>query len=233
MFLERFLNEHFPDFVAVHEPPPTRYQMMLANLRNDCGIGGGMLGKWYRSARAKRGEDAGKPLIELNPFLCPLIDLIPEEGRDLRVIHIVRHPATWAKSIAVFRASERFRRFIDVVPFAKPYPSPRPPKWHSMGDYERALHRWRWCNQQIEEIAPKCDSYIRIRYEELFSADDALAIKAVRQLCEALGLPPLDIDVGLGAAQRENASPPGKIEGMAKRGDDAIQDMAARYGYEL
>ncbi|WP_193366835.1 hypothetical protein [Pelagibius marinus] len=192
VFLERLMNRQFAGTVtAAHEPAETRYQMMLGNLRNDWGLGGGLL-KWlFERARTARVDEAGGVYVEINPFLCAITDLLPQQGRPLRVVHVVRDPASWARSIATFKASDRYRAVIDWLPFARPYPSPRPAGWRACSDYERALWRWNWCNQRIHNLRAQTTSFALVRYEDLFSQDEAVRAVAFQAISDCLDLPGL------------------------------------------
>lgn len=196
VFLEHFLNRHFPGVTAEHEPRVTRTQMMLANLRNDTGFGGTLLARWFTAARARREAAAPGNYVELNPFLCAMTDLLPAPGRSLRVVHMVRDPADWSLSMTSFKASKAFRPFIDLVPFAKPYPSPRPADWTALDAYEKGLWRWNWCNSRIAALRPLCAAYVVVRYEDLFSGDEDRARDELRRIRTALALAdpgPLDL----------------------------------------
>lgn len=189
VFLETFLNTHGSGVTAVHEPSPTRYQMMLANLRNDLGVGGGLLRRWVASRYRDRAARAGDAYVEINPFLCPMTDLLPGAAGRLHVVHMVREPASWARSICLFKGSARTRWAIDLVPFAKPYPAPRPDGWRRLDEVEKALWRWRWCNERILALAPACESFTTVRYEDLFGDDRATRTGALDRVVATLDVP--------------------------------------------
>lgn len=232
VFLERFLNHHIPGITAVHEPQPSRYQMMLGNIRNDWAIGGGVLKTFFDSSRAKRERKVSGVYVELNPFLCAIADLIPFPGRRLRVIHMVRDPATWALSISSFKASASFRAAIDYIPFAKPYPSPRPEGWRHLSEYQRALWRWRWCNERIAGIRDVCESYAVVRYEDLFGEDTFVAKAAIETICKNLDLPvPEQVDWET-MRKRVNPGPDSTIVVDSRAAARICGSLAAVYGYE-
>ena len=193
VFLTHLLEQHFPETFAVHEPFPARYELMLANLRNDTGLGGSLLRRFFRGVRDRRleGLRPDQPYIELNPMLCPLCDLLPDLGQPFSVVHLVRQPLSWADSIASFRASKPFRPLIRFVPFSKPYPQPRPQGWTRLNELERALWRWRFCNEQIRMLRPHAQAYSVLRYEDLFSGD---AKRREASLAEFLYLLPIGFD---------------------------------------
>lgn len=173
MFLENFLNTRCPDVRAVHEPFPTREQMMLANLRNDWGLGGGLLAWHFQKCRLERDRAHPQTYVEINPFLCAMTDLLPDPDRALRVVHMVREPASWAVSMVAFKASAKFRHVIDHVPFAKPYPAPRPAGWHDLPEIDKALWRWHWCNSRLAALKDVTPHYCLVRYEDLFTDGEA------------------------------------------------------------
>ena len=194
MFLERLLLTYCDDVIAGHEPKPSRLLLFLGNLRNDTGLLSGAVERLAELHRA-RLHDGPKPFVEINPFLCPITDLLPQQGRPLRVLHMVRSPGDWAKSIMTFKASDRYRALVDWVPFAKPYPAPRPAGWSGLSEFEKALHRWTWCNARIRALQSEADRYAVVRSEDVFSGDENRRDRAVQSIFETLGLdPPNRID---------------------------------------
>lgn len=208
LFLTKALKQLFPESHIEHEPPFSRYEMMLGNFRNRAGIGGGLL-RWAfvesRRARLKKLKPGGA-YVEINPFLCPIADLLPEIGLPLRILHIVREPVDWARSIMSFKASPRFRPFIDLAPFAEPYPHPWPAGWATKDKFVRTLWRWRYCNEQILTLSRRTEAYAFIRYEDLFSECGYRA--ALNTLFLTLSLPPVTDFEWFQIDDRLNAAPP-------------------------
>jgi len=189
VFLQRLVGDHLDGVTVVHEPAATRYLMILANLRNDWGIGGSAL-KWlFEWARSRRISAGPGIYVEINPFLCAMTDLLPKPGHGLRIVHMVRDPATWAVSITTFKASTRFRHGIKYVPFAKPYPVPRPEGWQRLNEYERSLWRWNWCNERIGQLEANSEAYALVRYEDLFAPNSSVRSAAFETLVTTLDLP--------------------------------------------
>lgn len=232
VFLERLIREIEPSISVEHEPNPSRYLMMLGNLRNDLGLFGGVTRRWsVAQQRARHRSD--QRYIEINPFLCAVTDTLPIEGRDLRVLHVVRHPADWARSITTFKASEKLRGVIDYVPFSKPYPSPRPADWSRCGDYEKALWRWQWCNSKIDEVASRTERHARIRYEDIFSDDAPVRSAALENLYSVFDLK-RDLDLNHPIFRsRINPTPVQSDAGNPKAEREICGELAARYGYDL
>jgi hypothetical protein len=233
VFLERLINEQLDGVVACHEPAATRYQMILANVRNDLGLGSGLLKRIFESSRRRRVERAGGIYVEINPFLSPMTDLLSGSGSGcgLRIVHMVRDPASWAVSISTFKASTRFRRLIDYVPFAKPYPAPRPKGWGALGEYERALWRWRWCNERISSLHSTATAYSLVRYEDLFSGKAELETEALGKIAQTLGLPGdlVATDDAMSARANPSKGSGPDIDLSATR--RICGDLARTYGY--
>lgn len=232
VFLSRLLNRKLDGVTAVHEPAETRYQMMLANLRNQYGLGRSMLKSIFEPARTLRMQSARGAYVEINPFLCPMTDLLPKPDHALRVVHIVRDPATWAASITTHKASMRFRPFIDYVPFARPNPSPRPPGWRQLGEYERALWRWTWCNDRIGQLRSECEAYAFVRYEDLFTNGYSSRSEALEKIGTTLALPgTLEADCDEFRI-RENASAASTTNVNQQAAAEICGRLARSYGYE-
>ena len=235
VFLAELIQREFPEVVSLHEPFPARYELLLANLRNDTGLGASALRRVFTWTRYRRFNRLSKrtSYIEFNPLLCPLCDLLPQLPVPLDVVHLVREPLSWAHSITAFRASKRFRWLIDHVPFAKPYPHPRPPGWSQLDELERALWRWRFCNERIRALRSHCRRYLVIRYEDLFASDPAQRAGAFDELLAFL---PVDCKAGLevDTANRANAAP--KVGRPGDPSRDKVRSICgplmADFGYD-
>ncbi|MEO0751513.1 MAG: hypothetical protein AAFY25_06885 [Pseudomonadota bacterium] len=231
MFLESLVKTHCQGVTIEHEPTPSRTLMMLGNLRNDWGL---MHGPTRRmAARHQAATHARDHHIEVNPFLCAVTDLLPHATRPLRILHMVRAPGDWAQSMTTFKASSRYRHVIDYVPFAKPFPSPRPAGWRALSPFEKSLHRWSWCNTRIADLAPHAQAYALVRSEDLFTGSAPLRAAALTQITEVLDL---DLPADLPAdtfTQKVNPAPPGTDlrDPLTERA--ICGAVAARFGYDL
>lgn len=188
VFLETFLKAHCPGVTAVHEPSPTRELMMLANFRNQTGIGKRLLARQFERGRRARAAANPGAYVEINPFLCAMTDLLPGGDRPLRIVHMVREPGSWTASMLGFKASTQFRNIVDLIPFANPYPSPRPSGWRQLSHAEKTLWRWHWCNSRIMALKSQTPHYCLVRYEDLFTTDTGRQESALRNILQTLGL---------------------------------------------
>lgn len=194
---------------VVHEPFPARYELMLGNMRNDIGIGKSLARKLFLSVRKNRfsNGELGHKYIEINPLMCPLVDLLKELDRPLNVVHMVRDPLSWVKSIDAFRASKFVRPFYPLIPFSTPFPTPRPEGWKQMSHVERQLCRWRFCNEQILSQRPHYARYALVRYEDLFSEQPEVRMENLKKVFETLQVPMDSVDTTDVFKQRKNSAP--------------------------
>lgn len=232
VFLSEVLDRALPATRVVHEPFPGRYEHVLANARNALKVGDGLLRRMFRVSRRLRLSSPA--YVEINPFLCPATDLLEDMPEPFNIVHIVREPVSWAGSITAFRASRPFRHAIDFVPFAKPSPAPRPRGWRRMPELQRALWRWRFCNERIAEARRLAHRYRVIRYEELFSDCPLEREAAMAGLVELLPERPVAAIPAQAFERRRNAAPAARTRGAVdRRTVRAIcGDLLVEYGYD-
>ncbi|MXO64026.1 hypothetical protein [Qipengyuania oceanensis] len=93
--------------------------MMLANMRNDWGVGGDLLRNLFYHSPDRRLAACGDDFVDINPFLCPTTDLLPENGKRLRAVHMVREPGDWMILITNYPLSSTYpdvvRETVDLV----------------------------------------------------------------------------------------------------------------------
>jgi hypothetical protein len=234
VFLTHTLPAHVPELHAVHEPDGSRSLLMLANAGAAIGRGSAWLaGRLHRGIQRRLAAcPSHQRYVEINPMLCPVVDLLADVVSPLHVVHLVRHPVSWTRSIRAFRASGWRRHVIDAVPFANPAPVPRPPGWLGLDPVQQALWRWRACNEAIEAVAPRAERYIRLRYEDLFLADDATRIRSLEALLDALGVPaPGDLAPLLEARRANRAPEADPVDVPALAVERIAGPLLRRYGY--
>lgn len=212
VFITRALEAHLPGVVSVHEPRGSRTNLVLANMRNLAGPGTPVIRRLFVERLQRRLDrlPAGTRYVEVNPMLVSLTDVLADEVRPLRLVHLTRDPADWVRSIRKFKASTKFRHVIDHAPFANPYPSPRPSGWATASRIERALWRWRYSNEQILAIQSRCDRYVRCRYEDLFAEDRDLQLETLRTIVAGLGIEEEVDGDWLDTSVRANPAPAGE-----------------------
>ncbi len=232
VFLEKLIKTHCSDVIAEHEPSPSRYLMMLGNLRNDTG----WLTRTTRRFAQKHRDTlhcAPQQYIEINPFLCPVTDLLADTNRPLRIVHMLREPGAWAHSMTTFKASTKYRHIIDFVPWAKPFPAPRPDNWSRLSPFEKSLHRWNWCNERIAALAPLADSYVQIRSEDMFSKDADIQRSTLQSISDTLDLG-LPSDISQDELNTKVNPAPNGIDLRDAKAEKAICGaVASKFGYDV
>ncbi|TFH22725.1 MAG: hypothetical protein E4H03_07795 [Myxococcales bacterium] len=236
LFLETLFLEHFPSVSCAHEPSPSRTLHVLGNVRNHLGIGGGLVKRWFeRSLGQRRAAAIDKRYVEINPLLCPITDLLIDTAAPPTVIHLVRDPRTWVPSILSFKASPRFRHVVERVPFLLPYPAPLPRGWARTSMEERALWRWRYCNEQILQIANDCERYALIRYEDLFAKDEQVRRSALARIIRTIDLEEPEGEKWLEKRERINEAPYGNKKPAVpdeRRVQSICGPILERFGYQ-
>jgi hypothetical protein len=235
VFLTHLLSKHFPHVVVEHEPFPSRYEMLLGNLGNDLGIGKGLARRIFHGTRRKRLKSLAPDgcYVEINPLLCPILEFLPELNRPLNVVHMVREPLSWAKSISRFKASRYVRPFIDLIPFNSPYPTPRPPGWRHLDTLKQQLWRWRYCNEQILKYRESYTKYCLVRYEDLFSEETKTRQRSIENVLDTLQIASDGKHVYDSFSQRINASPEGREPSGATvvKVREICGDLMSTFGY--
>lgn len=203
-FLAHYLDRNYPDVVAVHEPPGSRWLRVVANayqasrVRREFAIGA--LRRARRQVLTRPGADL---YVESNPFLSGMVDLLGEVFSGPLVIHIVRDPRTYVQSAANHGVTGGLKRVMNRW-FPYWYPSVR-------GVAELAGRRspvselaafWVLINRQLASAHGRAEHYLRVAYEEIFDPSGA----GLRAICDALGIAHREHDLALPATERINPS---------------------------
>jgi len=234
VFLTQTLPAHVAGLHTVHEPPGSRSLLMLANAGALVGRGSAWLADRLHEGIQRRRNACpdGARYVEINPMLCPLAEELLDVASPLTLIHMVRHPVSWTRSIRAFRASGWRRPLIDAVPFANPAPVPRPPGWLGLDPVQQALWRWRACNESIEAVLPRAQRHLRVRYEDLFLAAPSVREATLLQLLDALEVHAPDDLTPLLAAPRANPAPrTAPVDVPALAVERIAGPLLDRYGY--
>jgi hypothetical protein len=240
VFIAKKFKQLFPELLTVHEPGMSRYQYLLGNFSKQWPIVTPLLHRWFWFSRPeiyKNRKCYPQGYIEVNPFLCPFVDVLTELNLPLRIVHVVRHPYDWISSISDFKAKGYRGKFINFVPYNQPIV----PGGNATSHLERLAWRWRVYNENIVHLEPHADSYSLIKFEDLFSDDSTDTATAFRKMLEALGLEDID-HCRFDERKKENANPNPKgtvslderISPMElERIHAIVTPMAEKLGYEL
>jgi hypothetical protein len=189
-FFEDYFNQT-SSALCRHEPWPSRRFKFLSNLYLNRKVSSGRVGKIYQNSRKKLFRSLeGRTYIESSNFLFGCMAPLSEVFRELKVIHLVRHPVSYVSSHlgkGFWRGHKRF--------FAR-----RVPYWlETMRVEDRSdpiqllAARWDYVNRQIGSYAADYP-YLRIRFEDLFSENIEASSGTLNTIREFCGLVPLETE---------------------------------------
>jgi len=135
--------------------------------------------------------------IDANNHIYYLVVNKPELYPALKVIHIVRDPRTYIRSHLNWSHS-RGKSFLAnyLTPFWQPAAymvgEMKIKDWLRLSKLERFAWVWNFKNLYINKVEDSAIPYLRIRFEDLFSAEDA--VLTFQRIIEFLGLKDLEPD---------------------------------------
>ena len=187
VFLTHFINSIAGDEVAVHEPSFSRQLYLLGNLFGYHGWNRTSLVRRYMVIRKSR-IGCAQDYIELNPFLCPVADLLADIPYTLKVAHLVRDPRTWVPSMISHEASGYRKPLIRKVPFNLPRDKRFGREWHKMTLVEKMLWRWSVFNRNISKLELSGCQYELFRYEDIFASDSETLVSSRERFLRFMGI---------------------------------------------
>lgn len=186
-FFEDYFNQT-SESLCRHEPWPSRRFKFLSNLYLSQKVSPRTVGRIYKRSRRKLFRTLkGRSYIESSNFIFGCMSPLKEIYGEVRIIHIVRHPLSYASSHlgkGFWRGHKRL--FAKYVPY-----------WlerMEVEDRSDPLHllaaRWNYVNAQIDSYG-RAYPYLRIRFEDLFSEESSTGSRTLNQIREFCGLAPL------------------------------------------
>jgi len=203
-FLAHYLDRNYPEVVAVHEPPGSRWLRIVANayqasrVKRETAIGA--LRRARRRIITRPGDDL---YVESNPFLSGMVDLLGDVFSEPILIHIVRDPRTYVQSAANHGVTGGLKQVMNRW-FPYWYPSVQ-------GVAELAGCRspvselaafWVVINRHLANANGGAERYLRIGFEEIFDPSGS----GLRAICDALGIEYREHNLVLSSAERINPS---------------------------
>ncbi|MEN8227832.1 MAG: sulfotransferase [Bacteroidota bacterium] len=188
-FFEDYINQTTKDALCKHEPRPSRRFKFLSNLYLNHKVSHPFIIKTYlRSRRRVINKTGDRVYIESSNFIFGCIPSLNEWYDGIKIIHIVRHPVDYVKSHlshGFWRGHKKF--FAKYVPY-----------WLEKIEVEDRSNpiellstRWNYVNGQINSYT-ETNKYLRVRFEDIFSADMQQSSAQLNQIREFCGLSPLE-----------------------------------------
>lgn len=178
-FFEDYINQTTDSAVCRHEPKPSRRFKFLSNLSLDGVVSDKFVTKIYQLSRKSLFKNLGdKIYIESNNFIFGCIPALNQNHKNIRVIHIVRHPFTYIESHLNHGFWQGHKKiFAKYVPYWLEKISTANPA----NPVEILSARWNFVNSQIGSYS-ETNKYICVRFEDLFSKDQSLASDKINQI---------------------------------------------------
>jgi hypothetical protein len=239
VYLASRLKQLYPDLFVLHEPAGSRLNYLRANMNHYLGKNNAtvaaMFNDRYRATLKKHGN-----YIELNPFLCPLCADLHAYVSDLDIVHLIRHPATWAPSLIQHGASGIFSHFIRLIPFHTPVVNNSLKQHLNMSYLQRIMWRWAEYNRGIASLQNVARSYTLIHFEDLFDQRKDVSERAIHSLLHGLALPDTRLTEVLTDKNPRNTSRPDDRLRYSNWDEpdkaylrDELSPLLKTFGYEL
>jgi hypothetical protein len=234
-FFEDYFNQSSHKVVCRHEPWPSRRFKFLSNLYLQQKVSPGLVGKIYQRSRKKLFRNlGGRSYIESSNFIFGCMPSLKEVYEEVRIIHLVRHPVSYASSHlgkGFWKGHKRF--FAKHVPY-----------WLENLDVEDRSDpiqllaaRWNYVNRQIGSYADNYP-YLRISFEELFSREPGAASASLNRIREFCGLSPLDraenekwLQHPINVSRHKDALQPAEVEFILASCSDLMKEY--RYSKQV
>ena len=187
-FFQDYLNQT-SGALCLHEPWPSRRFKFLSNLYLNGRSGAERVGRIYQRSRKRLFRKLGdSPYIESSNFLFGCMEPLSGVYPGLKVLHLVRHPVSYAGSHLGKGFWKGHKRF-----FARhvPYWLENLQVQDRRDPVQLLAARWNYVNRQIASHAGELP-YLRVRFEDLFGEDAEKASATLNLIREFCGLSPLD-----------------------------------------
>lgn len=224
--LREFLKKRNPNLKIAFEPSPSRVAFLLwnAGMRSIIpkNLGRNLI---YRKRQNEISKFNSKQVrIEFDSYLSPLITEMLDYSDSPVIIHMVRHPYSWIRSIENFKAAHWRRYIIDYLPFAKIRHPDVNSIWNDLNTIEKSAWRWVYYNEKLLECKKSGKNYICIKYEDFISADSKIRNKTVNQILHMLD-PEHDSEFEIEWNEKMNKSHKGDIEHWENWPDETLNEV--------
>jgi hypothetical protein len=253
--LATHLTAAYPNVLALHEPPPTRFTLRRASNKALCGrISRDRLTKILTRHRRALASIPQTVYVESNPGLSGFLDVLGDVFPNLQILHVVRDPRTYVASALNWGVFSGLKGLmVSVVPYWLPKPQhlrdapfSRDPKGsassetltHSqMSPIQRLAWHWKLVNEFLDRgQALYGDRYHRIKFEDLFARDGS----GFAWFADWAALPPKPDLAAAANAENVNASKAGQARKFQDWPDDQKRSLLhycaplmQSYGYDL
>jgi hypothetical protein len=202
-FLQKFFENHYPEFSITHQEKWSRIINVIGNLP----IGTKPRLFLIRSA-FKLLKKQSWPESTLDPLLAfPIAQLLQNTSTDnVKIVHLVRSPLSFANSFMSWKSASLKKLILHyIIPFWQPSPLFNGVNflhWIKMSKFDKFCWIWNFKNQKFAHLAYS-HNYLRVQLEELTQINQG---EHWKQLLEFLELPEKDINYSELVSRKVNKS---------------------------
>jgi len=176
-FLAMFFNRFFEDTLSLHEPTPTLFHIgsnfIKGNISFLEALNGFDIQRLHICKRLNKNNI--RFYVESNNYLSNLIPVVSEYYNNAKFVYITRNGKDYVRSYYSKKSSKKgYYSLSDESP-TKLYTSNDFPddrfygQWDNMSRFERVCWFWVKRNQMIESFLTDDISWIKVRFEDIFS----------------------------------------------------------------
>ena len=173
---------------VLHEPSPSRRFHILGMFYRQGRLKKERLANiYFRSRKTTLKNIKEDQYIEVNPFVWGMGEIFCEMIDRPKVLHIVRDIRTYIVSRINFKAKGWHRYVIGLVPFWEVKVNrfiQGIDDWGSLRPEEKASWTWVLINKTIDENENNTPNYLRVRFEDIVSQDEAVQKDTLRKISD-------------------------------------------------
>jgi hypothetical protein len=170
-----FFSRYLPNTIGIHQRTSQQWLNLISNFY----AAGWMPRVMYRWLVNKLlinwiDQQDSEYVVETNGFNLIALELLLEHFPNMRMVHVVRDPRSFIRSLINFRKHSAVRRFIIIhLPFwelkAHYLGKTTFKEWLGLSEAERITWQWRVKNEYIIDRFSDLPNYIQVNFEELYN----------------------------------------------------------------
>jgi len=186
MFFQDYINNTCPGFKCLHEPKPSRRFIFLSNLYQANKISSSYFYNVYAKSRKELlNSFYEENYVESSNFMAGGVFALNQHIKDIKILHIVRHPLTYVKSHLDYGYWKGYKQMIRRF---MPYSVERLPL--SIQQRQNPIlvlySRWKKVNEMIENYK-ESNNYLLVKFEDIFKADEDIQLDKLNEIRLFLG----------------------------------------------
>lgn len=196
MFFRDYLTETCPGALCLHEPKPSRIFKFYSNMLLAGRISPMIPSRKFQRTRNRLAAGAGT-YIESNNFVFGCIPAIRTVIPEMSVIHVVRHPVSYARSHIGHGFWTGHKKLVArFVPFWL-----EDLKVQKNDPVRLLLLRWDYVNRKIRDLSVDLP-YLPVRFEDLFSKDRSKGAEVLNSIRNFIGYDPMAVEDNISWLER-------------------------------